>query len=98
MSEEEKTAKVIGLMKQTEAAPTSLKPLPLLGNKVVIYGNVNHFAGGKTSVKVVVAPPAIPLISKAQKAALVERRDQWVDLHNTLKARQITRNDGCDSK
>ena len=98
MKEEEKIARVIGLMKQTEspkeAAPTRRKPLPALGNKVVIHGNVNHFAGGKTSVKVVVvAPPGSALISKAQKADLVEKRDQWVERHNAIEAHQITRND-----
>lgn len=98
MKEEEKIARVIGLMKQTEspkeAASTRRKPLPALGNKVVIHGNVNHFAGGKTSVKVVVvAPPGGALISKAQKADLVEKRDQWVERHNAIEAHQITRND-----
>lgn len=98
MKEEEKIARVIGLMKQTEAPKepdaTSRKPLPALGNKVVIHGNVNHFAGGKTSVKVVlVASPAVHLISKAQKADLVEKRDQWVERHNAIEAHQITRND-----
>jgi hypothetical protein len=98
VKEEEKIARVIGLMKQTEAPKepdaTSRKPLPALGNKVVIHGNVNHFAGGKTSVKVVlVASPAVQLISKAQKADLVEKRDQWVERHNAIEAHQITRND-----
>lgn len=95
MKEEEKIAKVIGLMKQTSAPPkNSLKPLPVLGKKVVIKGDMNHFAEGSTQLKVVlVGPPSVVLISKTQKAALVERRDQWVDLHNTVKARQITRSD-----
>lgn len=94
MKEEEKIAKVIGLMKQTETASTSLKPLPIKEKKVVIKGGINHLGGGQMQLKVVLlAPPSVVLISKAQKADLVERRDQWVDLHNTLKARQITRSD-----
>ncbi len=97
MPQEEKKDRFKALFKQSlapvEEAPTSLKPLPLLGNKVIIHGNVNHFAGGKTSVKVVVSPPAAVLISKAQKADLVEKRDQWVERHNAIEAHQITRND-----
>ena len=98
MQEEEKKDRLRALFQQSldrvEETPTGLKPLPMLGKKVVINGGMNHFSGGKTNVKVVmVGPPAVALISKAQKAALVERRDQWVALHNTLKARQITRAD-----
>lgn len=98
MQQEEKKARIRDLIKQAgtpeETPPTPLKPLPILGYKVVIKGDMNHFAEGATQLKVVlVSPPAAVLISKAQKAALVERRDQWVDLHNTLKARQITHND-----
>ncbi len=98
MREEEKKDQFKALFKQSldpkEETPNTLKPLPILGYKVVIKGDMNHFAEGSTQLKVVmVGPPAVALLSKAQKAALVERRDQWVDLHNTLKARQITRND-----
>lgn len=98
MPQEEKKDRFKALFKQSlapvEEDSKSRKTPPILGKKVVIKGDMNHFAEGSTQLKVVlVGPPSVVLISKTQKAALVERRDQWVDLHNTVKARQITRSD-----
>ncbi len=94
MDEEEKTARVIALMRQTSApAERPRKPLktpPMLGKTVIIHGGWHHYAQPRAKVVVVISGE---LISKVQKAALVGLRDQWVSLHNSEQARQITRAD-----
>lgn len=97
MDEEEKKHRFKSLFKQAldplEEPPGGLKPLPTLAHKVIINGDWHHYAAAEPRVKVVVVMPPGAVISKAQKAALVGLRNDWVALHNTVKARQITRAD-----
>jgi hypothetical protein len=88
MDEEEKTAKVIALMRHAEGPVKPQKPPPMLAKMVIINGGWHQYAPPRKEVVVIIRPE---VISKAQKAALVALRDQWVQLHNTIKARQITR-------
>jgi hypothetical protein len=94
VQKEDKKAKLKALVTQSAApakpSPTSRKPLPLLAHKVIINGGLHLHRPPH-------APPGdanqVATISKAQKSALVRLRNQWVALHNTTKARHITRAD-----
>ncbi len=97
MDDEKQKDRVKALFQQAlrpaERPIKPMKPAPMLGKTVIINGGINHYALAPSPRKVVVGYPPWEVISKAQKAALVVLRDQWVSRHNASHSPQLTRAD-----
>ncbi|BBL70372.1 hypothetical protein [Methylogaea oryzae] len=103
MENEDKKNRVVNLFKEhsKSKAPRRRKATSS-GNTVNISGNGNavgqivggdvhnhHYPATPRAPKVVVTP-AGDVITEAQKVALRQLRDEWIDLHNAIKKRPLT--------
>lgn len=97
MEEEEKTAKVIDLMRRSSEAGDKSgkppKPPPMLAHKLIINGGTHHYGTVPARLEIVLLIPREPVVSKAQRNCLMDLCDAWVARHNAMGARPMTRAD-----